>query len=182
LVTFKFQIDPLNYFDLIVGIGLLYGVVKGFSRGLIVEMASIIAFVLGVWGALRFADQLLEYVSPYVTLPEGYGKLIIYIVLFIGIVFGVSWVAKITTKVLKVIALGLLNRLAGALFGLCKWGLIFSLLVLVFLEINTVFTLLPEETLNSSFFYPTLKQLGTWVFDWAMIQNVDSTMNQITML
>ena len=101
MVTFKIQIDLLNYFDLIVGVGLLYGAIKGFSRGLVVEVASIVALILGVWGALSFSEQFMELVHPYVSLPEKYGKLIIYFVLFVGIVYGVSWVAKGDYKSVK---------------------------------------------------------------------------------
>jgi membrane protein required for colicin V production len=180
LVTFKIQIDLLNYFDLIVGVGLLYGAIKGFSRGLVVEVASIVALILGVWGALSFSEQFMELVHLYVSLPEKYGKLIIYFVLFVGIVYGVSWVAKVTTKVLKIVALGLLNRLAGAAFGIGKWALIFSALILVLLEINSVFTLVPEAVLESSMLYAPLKQLGESLFQWAMTQDLNGPVEQIT--
>jgi membrane protein required for colicin V production len=74
------------------------------------------------------------------------------------------------TKVLQIVALGLLNRLLGGLFGLFKWFVILSVLVLICEEVNQIVTLFPETLLKESMSYPFLKDLGTLLFDW-VIQN-----------
>ena len=45
------------------------------------------------------------------------------------------------TKTLKVVALGMINRIFGGIFGLLKWGIILSSFVLVTQEINEIITL-----------------------------------------
>jgi membrane protein required for colicin V production len=69
---------------------------------------------------------------------------------------------------LKIIALGWLNRISGALFGFLKWGVLLSALVLISQEINEIITLMPEATINKSKSYPILMELGNFLFDWVM--------------
>ena len=45
----------MNIFDVIILIILLYGLIKGFIKGFIIEVAGIIALILGVTGSFKFA-------------------------------------------------------------------------------------------------------------------------------
>ena len=44
----------MNYIDIIILVIIGYGLVKGFINGLIIEVASVLALILGIWGAIRF--------------------------------------------------------------------------------------------------------------------------------
>jgi membrane protein required for colicin V production len=70
------------------------------------------------------------------------------------------------TKALKVILLGGINRLLGALFGTLKWMLILCALTLVFKEVNQILTLLEDSVLKTSFSYTILKEMGEFLFNW----------------
>ncbi len=49
----------MNWLDwVIVGI-LALATLKGFSKGFVVEVVSLLAVVLGVWVALRFGPQVM---------------------------------------------------------------------------------------------------------------------------
>ena len=50
-----------NYIDLILGGILVYGAIKGLMKGLIVEIAGLMALVIGVWGAIHFSDVVGDY-------------------------------------------------------------------------------------------------------------------------
>lgn len=45
----------MNYIDVIILLPLVYGAYKGFTLGLIVEMSTLFALVLGVFISLRYA-------------------------------------------------------------------------------------------------------------------------------
>ncbi|MCK5906820.1 MAG: CvpA family protein, partial [Flavobacteriales bacterium] len=45
-----------NYIDLVLGGILVYGAIKGLMKGLIVEIAGLLALIIGVWGAIHFSD------------------------------------------------------------------------------------------------------------------------------
>ena len=158
----------MNIFDVIILIILLYGLIKGFIKGFIIEVAGIIALILGVTGSFKFASILEVYLNSYVDWSPKTIQIASFIILFIIIIYAVSLLAKMITKTLKIIALGMINRIFGGIFGLLKWCVILSSLVLVSQEINEIITLIPDKTLKDSVSYNLLDKLGEFLFDWAM--------------
>ena len=125
----------MNMLDVIVIICLGYGLIKGLIKGFIVEVSGVIAIFFGVLGAFKFASLFTQFIFKYVDLDPKIVQGICFLILFTGIVYGISLLAKMITKTLQIIALGLLNRIMGGLFGLTKWLVIISSLVLVFNQI-----------------------------------------------
>jgi len=156
----------VNVLDSIVLILLAYGLISGFMKGLVLELAGLIAFILGLMGAFKFSSLLGSYLGTYVDWSPI--QAVSFILLFLVIIYAVSLLAKMITKTLKLIALGFINRIAGGLFGLLKWGVILSALTLVFQEVNTIVTLFPESTLNTSKSYAILSEFGSFLFDWVL--------------
>ena len=57
----------MNKIDIILLIILGFGLVRGFMRGLIIEMASLLAIVVGIYGAIHFSfftASLLDKILP----------------------------------------------------------------------------------------------------------------------
>ena len=158
----------MNIFDIIILIVLMYGLINGFTKGFIIEVAGIIALILGVMGSFKFANILENYLELYVDWNQKTIQVISFIILFIIIIYAVSLLAKMITKTLRIIALGMINRVFGGLFGFLKWSIILSSLVLVGQEINEIITLIPDKTLKESFSYTFLDKLGGFLFDWVM--------------
>jgi membrane protein required for colicin V production len=50
----------MNYIDIIIGIVLIVSAISGFRKGLIVEVASLAALILGIWGAIHFSGIRLS--------------------------------------------------------------------------------------------------------------------------
>ena len=48
----------MNYLDIIIAVPLLYGMIKGFSNGLIKEVTSLLALFIGVYVAINFSEFL----------------------------------------------------------------------------------------------------------------------------
>ena len=158
----------MNIFDVIILIILLYGLIKGFIKGFIIEVAGIIALILGVTGSFKFARILEVYLNSYFDWSPKTIQITSFIILFIIIIYAVSLLAKMITKTLKIIALGMINRIFGGIFGLLKWCVILSSLILVSQEINEIITLIPDKTLKDSVSYNLLDKLGGFLFDWVM--------------
>jgi membrane protein required for colicin V production len=84
---------------------------------------------------------------------------------FIGIMIGVAWIGKLLTKLAKVVLLGFLNRLLGALFGACKWLVICGVLVWIVGQIDVFFSFLPETLKEESLVFQPLEELGAYLFE-----------------
>ena len=157
-----------NPIDLILGCALAYGAIQGFRKGLLVELASMAALVLGLWGAFLLADWAKEILQNHVTLNPAMLTAASYLVVFVGIVLSISILAKALTKIISLAALGLVNRLLGSAFGMLKMGLILSALLIIVHRINFLITFIEPEWLASSYLYEPVRDLGSFIFDWVM--------------
>ena len=106
----------MNTIDVIVGLLLAYSLFRGLTKGFVIEISGMIALFLGIMGAFKFSSFIGKYLSSYVDWNPKIIQAVSFILLFIGIIYAISLLAKMLTKALKIIALGGLNRLIGGLF------------------------------------------------------------------
>ena len=140
--------------DIILGALIIYGIIKGFFKGLFVEVASLLALMLGVYGAVHFSNYAAEFLSNYVDWSEKKINISSFIITFVVIVLAISLAGKALTKLANFAALGIINKLLGALFGGLKIALILSVLLLVFDRFNNTLSLVSEELEDSILYKP----------------------------
>ena len=58
----------MNFLDIVLGILLALGLYKGVKNGLFVELASLIAIVAGVYGAIHFSYIASDFISQNIAL------------------------------------------------------------------------------------------------------------------
>ena len=147
----------MNSLDYILLIPLLYGLYRGFTKGLIIELASLLALTLGIYGALHFSSFTFEFLSDYVEIKTVYLQLASYGLTFLIIVMVISLTGKALTMLIKLVALGFINRMMGAIFGSIKVLLILSVFILFFDRFNKQFGMVKDEVLNASLMYNPIR-------------------------
>lgn len=126
-------ICEVNFLDIIIAIPLVYGAYKGFRNGFIMEIFTILALFVGLYAAFTFSDQLTAlFIDTQHEEPE-YLPPLIFIVLLIGVGFGVYFAGKALEKVIKVAMLSTPNRIAGGIVGTAKF-LYFTGCALMFMK------------------------------------------------
>ena len=156
---FNVALIAMNYFDIIIIIPLIWGAYKGFKKGFIIEIASFIALGLGVWGGMKFSSISAKYLSDAFDISEKVMPLISFAVTFILIVV-VFMLAKMLQKIITMVALGFINRAAGALFGMLKFGLIMSVIINFTEIINKQIDFIEPEMKNSSVLYEPVGKIA----------------------
>ena len=139
-----------NYIDIFIAVVLAYGTIRGLMKGFLVEIASLLALILGVWGAIHFSDVVGAFLSDKFDWNENYISLSAFVITFLGIVIIISTIGKALTSVASIIALGWLNRLLGGVFGLLKFGIILSITLMLMLQINSKFEFIESKTIKES--------------------------------
>lgn len=119
----------MSAFDIFLLIPLGIGAVKGFQRGLVLEVASLLAFVLGAVGGLALLNDAIPLVRHYVGEAFGLLPLVSFLLVFVGIVWGVHLLGSFVKKAVHLTPLGLLDNLGGGAAGVLKWVLGLSLLL-----------------------------------------------------
>ena len=154
----------MNVFDVVILVILLYGFIKGIMKGFFVEVASLVALIGGIWGAIHFSYFAGDFLKESVAWSEKKISLAAFAITFVGIVVAVSLLGKFLTKLADLAALGLVNKLMGGVFGLVKVGLILSMLFVFFHKLNATVSFVDDATLEESSLYTTVKSIAPTLF------------------
>jgi len=73
----------MNYLDIIIVAPLLYGMIKGFSNGLIKEVTALVALLAGFYVAINFSLYLEPKVADVLGGYEQFIPIIAFAILFI---------------------------------------------------------------------------------------------------
>lgn len=154
----------MNYIDIILVILLLLAAINGFRKGLIAEIASLAALILGIWGAIKFSYVTSEFLIENFDLKTDYLNIISFVVTFIVIVILVHIVGNVVNKLVDTVMLGFVNKLAGLVFGILRSALILSILLVVFNKIDEDMEILSPETKENSRMYEPIRSFAPTIF------------------
>lgn len=135
-------------------LGTLGYAIYGGWRGAISQAASVVAFLIGFLGARLFAPSVAEQLQ----LPPFACFAIVYVLCFLG----VKLIAKALHLSVKLLLLGWLNRLLGAVIGAIKWLLLTSLVI------NLLLMCAPDSTLFTARFSQWTAAFAPRLFGLAM--------------
>ncbi|WP_405292631.1 CvpA family protein [Algibacter sp. Ld11] len=154
----------MGVIDIVLGALILFGLVRGFMKGLFVEVASLVALVAGVYGAIHFSDFAAEFLQTKTEWDEKTVSITAFAVTFVVIILAISLAGKALTKLADFAALGIINKLAGGVFGALKIAVILSVVLIVFDRMNSTITFIDEENMEESMLYAPVKSLVPIIF------------------
>ena len=127
----------MNYIiDIIILLCLGWGAYKGFKKGFIIQSFVILALVLAIWGGFAFAGMLEPFMKKHFNMTDVACSIVSFIFVFFLTLILVYVTGSLVTKVLDATALGMINRLGGAAFGILANALILSVIILLFNRVN----------------------------------------------
>lgn len=154
----------MNYLDIVLGALLLIGLIRGILKGLFVELASLVAIIAGIYGAIRFSFYVSDFLENKINLSPQNLKLIAFGVTFIGIILGISLLGRLLTKVAKFAALGLINRVLGGAFGLLKFAMIASGVIMFLGPLNNKLGVISPEVIEGSILYAPVEAIAPAIY------------------
>jgi len=151
----------MNIIDIVLACLLIAAAIHGFIKGFFVELALVVALILGIWGAIEFSWVIREWLSGRIGWSPETIRLVAFILVFVVVVVVVHLAANIIEKFVKAIALGIFSRLAGAVFGALKGAFILSVLMLIIarFEDNRVH-IVPQQMKRESKLYKPIEQFA----------------------
>ncbi len=143
----------MNLLDLVILLLLIGALIEGYQRGLVRQITSLVNYIIAIWIAFEFTDELALIISQLWSLPDSTREgwmayvpvetaiysLIAFIVLLFGTRLVLSLVATLINQVANLPILSLVNRSGGVLFGLVK------VMLLTFILVN-VLNVIPWST------------------------------------
>ena len=140
----------MNLIDSICLIILIYGSYKGFRNGIVGELLSFLGILLGIYLSKTYYPIVDEYLATIFDSTNQLVSLISVILIFSVTIILTKILSKVITKALNVMALGLLNKLIGSIFGLLKYLLILCIITFIFLEANDIFVFIETNKIEET--------------------------------
>lgn len=150
----------MNSLDLLILIPIAVGFIFGLFKGLIKELTSLAAIILGIYGAKMLAPAVSDILIKSFEFSAKTAKPLAYLLLFIAIAILLLILANVVDKVFSSLSLGGLNKLMGGIFGGLKYALIVSVLLNVFDALDSRFSIISIETKDQSIGYKPLMKFG----------------------
>lgn len=155
----------MGLLDILLGIPLIWGLWKGLKNGLFMEIASIVALIAGIYGAIHFSYITGNYLSEHLEWDERNMSIIAFVITFVLIISIVHLAGNLLTKIANFAMLGLLNKVAGGIFGILKVAILLGAAFIFFDRMDSTFNLLDDETKEQSILYQPIKDIGALIFD-----------------
>jgi membrane protein required for colicin V production len=168
----------MNYIDIILGLILIFSAIGGYKNGLIAEVASLAALILGIWGAIHFSDITTELLIKYFDLKSDNLNIISFGVTFIVIVILVHIVGNVVNNMFDSGVLGITNKLGGMVFGFVRSILFLSIVLMVFDKIDNDVQILPEDARSKSRMYEPIRNIAPSIFPFIDIWNNNQKPNR----
>tara|TARA_Y100000385_G_scaffold276208_1_gene321675 strand:- start:56 stop:598 length:543 start_codon:yes stop_codon:yes gene_type:complete len=149
----------MNYLDIVLAIPLLWGLYKGISKGIVKELATLIALIAGIYGAVHFADNIHPYLKEQFSIETSFLPIVSFAITFIVIVLTIKLIGFILDKIVKAVALSVVSRLLGGVFGILKTGFILSSLLLIVNTFDYYLKLIPLEQKKQSVLYQPISNM-----------------------
>lgn len=122
----------MNILDLLLSIFLLLGLVRGLFKGFFAELAGLLSLIGGIYAAIHFSGATYAFLDSFINWDEKYMAILSFAVTFFVVALLISLAGSFLTRMVNIIALGLVNRLFGGIFGVLKMAFLASIFMMFF--------------------------------------------------
>lgn len=134
---------------------------KGFQKGLIIAVFSIVGFIVGLAAALKLSSLVAVWLGESTTINVRWLPFIAFILVFIAVVLIIHWGAKLIEKAVELAFLGWVNKFAGILL----YGVLYSLILSVLLFFAVQMHVFTAQTIEESRIYAYIQPWGPKVLE-----------------
>jgi membrane protein required for colicin V production len=142
--------------DLIFAVIIVLAIFKGYQRGLIVGLFSLVAVIIGLAAAMKLSTVAAGYIGKAVKISQEWLPVISFAIVFILVVLLIRLGANAIERTVEVVMLGWLNKLGGILLYAIIYTIVFSVLLFYAEQIK----LIKPETIQQSAVYSFIQPWG----------------------
>jgi membrane protein required for colicin V production len=147
--------------DIILLVLLILAIIKGYQRGLIVGVFSLVAIIIGLAAAIKLSTVVAGYIGKAVNISDTWLPVISFAVVFILVVLLIRLGANMLQKTIEIALLGWVNRLGGIILYVVIYLIVFSVVLFYAEQVK----LIQPETIQNSTSYPFIQPWGPRVIN-----------------
>jgi len=156
----------MNILDIIFLVPLLFALYRGFKKGMVYMIASLLALVLGILGAMKLRPLFASLLDSIFNIDPGHMNAIAFAVAFVSIVIVVHLAAFFLDKLIKAVALNFVNRLLGMAVGVLITAFVISMILWPLNQVNAERQIIKPEHIEGSLLYKPLSAIAPAIFPY----------------
>lgn len=162
----------INYLDIFILICFIIAIIGGLINGLVRQISSLAALLLGIWAGWHFSELLSQGIRIWFKTESNLINIISFAIIFIIVLILVNLIGKAISSVVKFALLGWLDKLLGVIFGIFKYCLIFSVIFYFLNSLNAMYNIIPAHHFSASRFYQIIEPLAPAIFPYLEKVNI----------
>ncbi len=147
----------MNFVDIIIIVPLIYAAWVGFKKGLVIEVFTLLALLVGIYAGIHFSDWTSGLIKDNMDIEGKYLPVVAFTLTFLAVGAMVFFAGKMIERMLKVVNLSPLNKAFGLLFGLIKMVYTLSILIILLETYDERGDFIPEDIKSESLLYEPVK-------------------------
>lgn len=155
------------FLDIVYIIVLLLAVIKGYSRGIIVGVFSLLAFIIGLIAALKLSVVVAGWLQSHSSINSAWVSFLAFAIVLFSVVLLVRIVARVLHQAVKMLLLGWADKLGGIILYVLIYTLIYSVVLFFATYIHLVSRDMIEYSKSYSFVEPFgpkfINKIGEWL-------------------
>lgn len=136
--------------DVIFLILMIFAIFKGISKGFIVAVFSLLAFIIGLAAALKLSATVAKHLQDKMNMDGYWLPVLSFAIVFIGVALLIRWAAALLKKAVSLVFLGWIDSLAGIALYAIIYLMVFS--VILFFA-NRIHLVTPEIRADSKTYF-----------------------------
>ncbi|MFA5574703.1 MAG: CvpA family protein [Brumimicrobium sp.] len=150
----------ISWIDIVIIIPLAYAAWKGFQKGLVVEIFSLLALLVGIYISVNFSDWTANWLRGQLEIEGKYLPVVAFTVTFLGVAIGIFFLGKLIESMLKALQLSMTNKLLGLVFGTIKVLYVISIVLVLIETYDERGSFVTKDLKEESLLYEPLQQLS----------------------
>jgi len=161
----------MNWLDIVIIVCIIIGIVHGLVTGIVKQVISLVALVAAILLSGAIAKLIHHWLQPYIQNENSWvspnvQNIIYYVLAFILIISLFTLAAKLVDKIINFTPAGIINKLFGALFGVCMWLICLSIIFNFIAVFDTQSQVIPKPVKENSIYYDRVRMIFPTIFPY----------------
>lgn len=151
----------MNFLDALILLPLGYAAYRGFKHGLIIEVFTLMALVLGLYAGIHLSDSVADFMKNSFGWTSKWLPVLSFTVVFLAVGAMVYFAGKALERVVRVASLSPINKFLGVFFAVLKMLYFVSVIIVLIESYDERGDFFPEEKKKESLLYYPVKKVAT---------------------
>ena len=149
----------MNIFDILIIALLIFGFVRGLYKGFVMGLSGFVGIILSIYVAKYFSAPVIRFAESLLGISEEISPAVGFITVFLIALLLFHFIAVLVDRLIRLIALGWLNKLLGGTLSFLKYLFIVSVFINAFDFVNKNIEIVKPTTIQKSKCYIPVKKV-----------------------